>query len=323
MYKVTPSFIQSLATTLKMGTQIQFLRSFSSALSLLSPEKAATVSATGAASKKSMAKPGVKNLVLVEGVRTPFLVSGTDFKDLMAHDLARTALMELMRRTSVPADLIGHIILGTVIQEVRTSNVAREAALGAGLPDHIPAHTVTQACISSNQCITTGLGLLASGYCDAVIAGGVDTMSDVPIRHGRRMRRLMLAMSRAKSLQQRVPLIAQMLNPKNWQPEMPSVSEFTSNETMGHSTDRMCATFAVSRREQDEYACRSHSLAKKATDEGLLADVFAYKVPGRLEPVRVDNGIRPSSMETMAKLKPAFIKPHGTLTAANSSFLVH
>jgi len=64
------------------------------------------------------------------------------------------------------------------------------------------------------------MGLLASGYCDAVIAGGVDIMSDVPIRHGRRMRRLMLAMSRAKSLQQRVPLIAQMLNPKNWQPEV-------------------------------------------------------------------------------------------------------
>jgi len=64
------------------------------------------------------------------------------------------------------------------------------------------------------------MGLLASGYCDAVIAGGVDTMSDVPIRHSRRMRRLMLSMPRAKSLQQRVPLIAQMLNPKNWQPEV-------------------------------------------------------------------------------------------------------
>ena len=68
--------------------------------------------------------------------------------------------------------------------------------------------------------LLAGMGLLASGYCDAVIAGGVDTMSDVPIRHGRRMRRLMLALSRAKSLQRRVPLIAQMLYPKNWQPEV-------------------------------------------------------------------------------------------------------
>jgi len=67
---------------------------------------------------------------------------------------------------------------------------------------------------------TAGLGLLASGYCDAVIAGGVDSMSDVPIRHSRRMRRAMLAMMRAKTLQQRLPLIAQMVNPKNWQPEV-------------------------------------------------------------------------------------------------------
>ena len=75
-------------------------------------------------------------------------------------------------------------------------------------------------------CHLTGLGLLASGYCDAVIAGGTDTMSDVPIRHSRRMRRVMLAMSRAKSLQQRVPLIAQMLNPKNWTPEVEQITAF-------------------------------------------------------------------------------------------------
>jgi acetyl-CoA acyltransferase len=77
----------------------------------------------------------------------------------------------------------------------------------------------------------------------------------------------------------------------------------------------------VSRKEQDEFAFRSHSLAKKATVEGLLSDVSPYKVPGRLQPVTVDNGIRPSSLEQMAKLKPAFVKPHGTITAANSSFL--
>jgi len=90
---------------------------------------------------------------------------------------------------------------------------------------------------------------------------------------------------------------------------------------MGHSADRLCAAFAVSRREQDEYAYRSHSLAKKATDEGLFSDVLTYKVPGRPNPVKVDNGIRPSSLEKMSKLKAAFVKPHGTITAANASFL--
>ncbi|KAL0967157.1 hypothetical protein UPYG_G00248530 [Umbra pygmaea] len=89
---------------------------------------------------------------------------------------------------------------------------------------------------------------------------------------------------------------------------------------MGHSADRLAAAFGVSRLEQDEFALRSHSLAKKAQDAGLLSDVISFKVPGR-DMVSKDNGIRPSSMDQLAKLKPAFIKPHGTVTAANSSFL--
>jgi len=99
------------------------------------------------------------------------------------------------------------------------------------------------------MCLSAGLGLLASGYCDAVIAGGVDTMSDVPIRHGRRMRRLMLAMTRAKSLQQRVPLIAQMLNPKNWQPEASKLFQFLSryfNSIVRH----IFSTLLVGRQEE-------------------------------------------------------------------------
>jgi len=276
--------------------------------------------ATGS-SKKTLAKPGVKNLVLVEGVRTPFLLSGTDYKDLMAHDLARTALLGLLRRTNVPIDVVEHIIFGTVIQEVRTSNIAREASLGAGFPDKIPSHTVSQACISSNQAITSGLGLLASGYCDAVIAGGVETMSDVPIRHSRQMRKLMLSLNKAKSLPARLPLFFQMMKPKNWVPELPAVAEFSTNETMGHSADRLCAAFNVTRQEQDEFASRSHNLAKKATDAGLLVDILPFKVPGRPEPVVSDNGIRPSTAQQMAKLKPAFVKPNGTITAANASFL--
>lgn len=112
------------------------------------------------------------------------------------------------------------------------------------------------------------------------------------------------------------------MSPSVWTPELPAVAEFSTNETMGHSADRLSAAFEVSRQEQDEYALRSHTLAKKAQDEGLLDDVIPVKVPGVETTVDKDNGIRPSSMEQMAKLKAAFVKPHGTVTAANSSFLV-
>uniref|UniRef100_A0A8D1GNK3 Trifunctional enzyme subunit beta, mitochondrial n=2 Tax=Sus scrofa TaxID=9823 RepID=A0A8D1GNK3_PIG len=270
-------------------------------------------------SKKTLAKPNIRNIVVVDGVRIPFLQSGTSYKELMPHDLARAALLGLLHRTSVPKDVVDYLVFGTVIQEVKTSNVAREAALGAGFSDKTPAHTVTMACISSNQAMTTGVSLIASGQFDVVVAGGVELMSDIPIRHSRKMRKMMLDLNKAKTLGQRLSLISKFrLNFLS--PELPAVAEFSTSETMGHSADRLAAAFAVSRSEQDEYALRSHSLAKKAQDEGLLSDVVPFKVPGK-DTVTQDNGIRPSSLEQMAKLKPAFIKPYGTVTAANSSFL--
>lgn len=275
--------------------------------------------AVQAKSKKTLAKPGVKNIVVVDGVRTPFLLSGTTFADLMPHDLARTALQGLLNRTNIPREAVDHIVYGTVIQEVKTSNVAREAALGAGFSDKTPAHTVTMACISSNQAMTTGVGLIASGQCDVVVAGGVEFMSDVPIRHSRKMRKAMLNLNKAKTLGQKLTLVSK-LRPDYFAPELPAVAEFSTSETMGHSADRLAAAFSVSRVEQDEYALRSHTLAKKAQDAGYLSDIIPYKVPGK-ETVEKDNGIRPTSMEQMGKLKPAFIKPYGTVTAANSSFL--
>uniref|UniRef100_A0A672T817 Trifunctional enzyme subunit beta, mitochondrial n=1 Tax=Sinocyclocheilus grahami TaxID=75366 RepID=A0A672T817_SINGR len=227
-----------------------------------------------APSKKTLAKSGVKNVVLVDGVRTPFLLSGTTYADLMPHDLARAALQGLLKRTGLPKDAVDYIVYGTVIQEVKTSNVAREAALGAGFSDKTPAHTVTMACISSNQAMTTAVGLIAAGQCDAVVAGGVEFMSDVPIRHSRKMRKTMLSLNKAKTLGARLSLL----------------SPFDLKKCFSNSD--CCLNFKC-------------------------GDVI---VTGR-DIVSKDNGIRPATMEQMAKLKPAFIKPHGTVTAANSSFL--
>ncbi|XP_063967826.1 trifunctional enzyme subunit beta, mitochondrial-like [Lytechinus pictus] len=274
-----------------------------------------------AKTKKSLAKQNVKNIVLVEGVRTPFLMSGTEYKDLMPHDLQREAMKGLIERTSIPKDSVDHIVVGTVIQEVKTSNVAREAALEAGFSDRVPAHTVTMACISSNQAITSGMGMLASGQADTIIAGGVDFMSDAPIRHSRQMRKFMLNLGKAKTAGAKMSLASRHLSMAALAPELPAVAEFSSNESMGHSADRLAAAFGVSRQEQDDYSIRSHTLADKATKEGLLTDRLTYIVPKTGKAVEADNGIRPSSEAQMARLKPAFIKPHGTITAANASFL--
>lgn len=102
--------------------------------------------------------------------------------------------------------------MGTVIQEVKTANIARESSLAAGFSDRIPAHTVTLACISSNIAITTGIGQITSGQCEAVIAGGVETMSDVPIRLNRNVRKLLLTMNKAKSVPAKLGVASKILS---------------------------------------------------------------------------------------------------------------
>ncbi|CAH0403197.1 unnamed protein product [Chilo suppressalis] len=270
--------------------------------------------------KKTLQDRTGKNVVLVDGVRTPFLVSFTDYSRMMPHELARHALLGLLQKTGISKDIIDYIVYGTVIQEVKTSNIGREAALAAGFSDRTPAHTVTMACISSNQAITTGIGMIAAGAYEVIVAGGVEFMSDVPIRHSRKMRSLLLRLNRAKTPAQRLSLIA-TIRPDFFAPELPAVAEFSSGETMGHSADRLAAAFGASRAEQDEYALRSHMNAHNAQQKGYFTDLIPVKVDGRDGLVDKDNGIRVSTPEQLAKLKPAFVKPHGTVTAANASFL--
>merc|ERR1712088_1056387 len=154
-----------------------------------------------------------KNMVLVDGVRTPFLMSSTDYKTLMPHDLQRMALVGLLQRTGLDPGLIDYVCVGTVIQEVKTSNIAREAALGAGISD-------------------------------VCMAGGVEFMSDVPIRHSRKMRQWMLSSQKMKKPPQMLKHIMK-IRPGWLAPELPGIAEFSTNEVMGHSADRLAATFAV------------------------------------------------------------------------------
>lgn len=128
-------------------------------------------------------------------------------------------LRALQKKVGFPKEMVEYIIYGTVMQEVRTSNIGREAALAAGYSDRTPAHTVTMACISSNQAITTGMGLIACGVYDVIVAGGVEFMSDIPIRHSRPMRSLMLQANKAKTVGQKLGLLAS-IRPGHFVPDV-------------------------------------------------------------------------------------------------------
>lgn len=258
-----------------------------------------------------------KTVVVVDGIRLPFAMSSTIYSDQLGVDLQRLAFKGLIDKTAISKEDIDYVIAGTVIQEVRTSNIARDAAINAGLPNKIGAHTVAMACISSSSAICSGAEKIITGHADVVLAGGVETFSDLPIRLTRPVRQKLLTMNKAMKKGGVPGAIGHMLKGlkmKDLALETPAIANYTTGEVMGVSSDKLSAKFGVSRQEQDEYTVRSHSLAGKAhTDGWYKGEVLPYK--GSTE----ENGIKAdSTVEKVGKLKP---KPHGTHTAANSSFL--
>ena len=265
---------------------------------------------------------GVSPLVFVEGVRTPFLASLTGFQAMMPHQLLSQTFTAVLERTGVAATEVDYLCAGTVQQEVRTSNVTKEAAFLAGLPLSTPGHTVTMACISANQAVTSCMALLATGQAELCIAGGVEFCSDQPIKYPRLVRQMLMKAPRSKtpSQLQEVGEMMKGFSVQSLMPELVDPREFSTNEVMGESADRLCEVWGVTRREQDEFGVRSHVLAHSAQQAGLLSDVIGVRVPDCPDVISQDNGIRPSTIDKLAKLKPAFRKG-GTVTAANSSFL--
>jgi len=269
----------------------------------------------------SPSPPG-RTAVYVDGCRLPFQRSGTAYADLMAYDMGRMVLRRLLSRTGLPPDRIERVTMGTVVQDVNTSNVARESALAAGIPDRVPAFTVTMACISSNQAITSGVDLIRCGQVDVMVAGGTETLSDPPVRLQRAVRKRLFKARNAKSASDYLNLL-DGLSPGDLIPESPDIAEFSTGEVMGESADRLAALFGITREEQDEYALRSHRKAAAARDDGRLDEELApAAVPPDFEPVTTDNVIRDdTSMEKLKSLPPTFVKPFGTITAGTSSAL--
>jgi acetyl-CoA acetyltransferase family protein len=263
-----------------------------------------------------------REVVFVEGGRTPFLRSQTDFRHFSAYDLGRLAISGLINRTKLDGSTVDHVYYGNVIQDINTSNIAREASMAAGLPDTIPATTLSMACISSNMALTTAFDSILTGQINSAIVGGVEVMSDIPIRFRKKFRQKLLETQKYRKPTDWLKFV-RGLKPSDLLPEIPSISEFSTGETMGQSCDKMAAKYGVNREEQDAFALRSHLRAAKAANDGLLKDeIFPVSVKNGEKLIDSDNGVRgDSTMEKLSSLRPAFVKPHGTVTAGNASFL--
>ncbi|HPR52959.1 MAG TPA: acetyl-CoA C-acyltransferase [Deltaproteobacteria bacterium] len=276
-----------------------------------------------------MAKKAASNsrrVAVIEGCRTPFLRSGTGFYDLMGWEIGRHALKGLMVKTGISPQEVDHVMMGCVANDVATTNVAREIALGAGLPKNIPAHTCTVACISANMAATNGANLIATGNADVVIAGGVETFSDPPIKVSKKYRRFILDMTmfnRPKTFSGKLDLLKKMSPIDFVMPERPAIAEYSTGMLMGQTAERLAKKMGITRAEQDEFAQLSHQRAVKALEEGRLShEIVPVVVPGKDKAIMVDNGPRKeTTVDKIGKLKGAFDRKYGTVTAANSSFL--
>jgi acetyl-CoA acyltransferase len=262
-----------------------------------------------------------RRAVVVAGVRTPFARSGTVFRDATAVQMARHAARELLARSEIDGREVGEVAFGQVIPSVLAPNVAREVSLLPQLPRTIPAVTLNRACASAGQAITYAHDQIVLGHADAVLAGGVESLSDIPILHSKRMSRTLVAASKAKSLHERLALFART-RPRDLIPVSPAIAEPSTGETMGQSAEKMAKENGISRDAQDRLALLSHQRAAAATDDGRLTAEIAPWFGGveLTEVTTTDNGIRrDSSLEALAKLPPVFDRKYGSITAGNAS----
>jgi acetyl-CoA acyltransferase len=262
-----------------------------------------------------------RRVAVVAGVRTPFTRAGTLFKGLSAIELGKLCVAELLQRSNLSGNEVEALVFGTVIPDVLAPNIAREVSLMPVLPKGVQSYSVSRACASANQAITDGADQIVLGHHDVVIAGGAESLSNVPVLHSRGFADALLAASRAKSLSGRVRALSR-IRPGDLVPVTPAIAEPTTGETMGESAEKMAKINDISREDQDHFALRSHRLAAAGTADGrLTAEIAPVVVPPRYDTVATtDNGVRDdTSYEKLAALKPVFDRRYGTVTAGNSS----
>jgi acetyl-CoA acyltransferase len=257
----------------------------------------------------------------VSGCRTPFAKSGTVYRDLTAVDLARACVRELVERSEIDPRWVDTVAMGQVVASVKAPNLAREAVLGTGMPAQIPAHTVNRACASANQAIVDAAAELLAGHGQVAIAGGAESLSDVPILHSRNMARAFVTASKARSLGARLSAFSG-IRPRDLVPDAPAIAEPSTGLSMGQSAEKMAKENGITRQEQDHIAYLSHQKAAAAMDAGRLApEMCAVLIPPRYEEaVTADNLLRrDTTEEALAQLPPAFDRKYGSVTAGNSS----
>ena len=263
-----------------------------------------------------------QEIVVVDGVRTPFVKAWTLFNDLSAQKLGSLCVTELLQRTEIDPDAIDELIFGCVGQPSDAANVARVISLMAGIPKSKRAYTVNRNCASGLEAVVSAAEKINSGQAEIVIAGGTESMSNAPLIFSKEAANLFLKLQRVRTPVGKLGVLTQF-RPKHFAPRSAiqmALTDPVCGLNMGQTAEVLAKKFAISRQRQDAFALESHRrvIAARARLAEEIMNVF---VPPRYEEaVTQDNGVRENlTLEPLAKLKPVFDKASGTVTAGNSS----
>jgi acetyl-CoA acyltransferase len=271
---------------------------------------------------KMYTPPKGRRAVVVAGLRTPFVKAFAEFLKMDTIALGDAVVSALLEKTNLDRNELESIVWGGVILPGLAPNVAREIALDLRLPARVEGHTVTRACASGLQAITTAAAAIERGEHDVVIAGGSDSTSNAEIKLPQKVVHALAPVAFGKaSPKDFLGVLSQLVPLGEVLPKMPKIAERTTGQVMGESAEDMAKRNEISREAQDEFAVRSHHRAAAAIASGRLRKEIAHVETPEGKLVSADTIVRAdTSIDKLAKLRPVFAKD-GTLTAGNSSAL--
>jgi acetyl-CoA acyltransferase len=259
-----------------------------------------------------------ERIAIVGGMRTPFARARSVFANMTAANLGGVALRESVSQVGIDPKLIDEVYFGIVSAPAEGSNIAREALFDSGLPPTIPCTGINRYCASSMEAAAGIAAKINAGQIDIGIAGGVESISSIRALFSLEATNYFQDIGRAKTMAQRLQLLTRM-KPTYFAPLAPGIKEPSTGLTMGQSADLMARLFKVGRKEQDEFALKSHQNAHQAWENGFFKTHVCKVATPEGKVVERDTDPRAdSSMEKLGKLRPVFYKD-GTITAGNAS----
>lgn len=263
------------------------------------------------------------DVVIVDGVRTPFAKAGTVLQNVHAAELGQIALQDLMARTNLKPEIVDEVIIGCVGNPADAVNIARVVALRAGIPKAVSSHTVHRNCASALESIATGYNMIKAQSADVVVAGGTENMSQAPLMFGKKMTELFAKLQFSKSAMQKLAALSEF-RPSFLAPRISIMEALTDpfvGINMGQTAEILAKEFGISREEQDQFALQSHLRAVESTKNGTLGQEMTpvFIGPDYKKVLDKDNGPRDGqTMEALQKLKPYFDRRTGTITVGNA-----